>query len=333
MALAGIPIPETQCIGDSLDTINNAFQALDTAVAAAAGAGVTQIVAGSNISISPTGGTGVVTINGSASYTLPCRLGENSCTITNWNDAITNGWYMGSDATNAPGAGWYMGYVQAHNAGWTTQIIHQFAGNNSTWIREQDNSVWGSWTPYGGASVTVSDTPPSGASAGDLWFDSSSGVTSVYYDGTWVDVGGGDSGTSAGSVNGIVKSDGSGNFSAAVAGTDYLTSATLGSSPATAKAWVNFDGTTSPGTIRSSYNVSSVTKNGTGDYTVTFATPMANANYSIASAALQTSSNDYRFALIGCAPINASQIKVVTGFANALSPTDFEQNGVVVFGN
>jgi hypothetical protein len=47
------------------------------------------------------------------------------------------------------------------------------------------------------------------------------------------------------------------------------------------KAWVNFDGTTSPGTIRSSYNVSSVTKNGTGDYTVNFATAMADANYTL----------------------------------------------------
>jgi hypothetical protein len=46
------------------------------------------------------------------------------------------------------------------------------------------------------------------------------------------------------------------------------------------KAWVNFDGTTAtPSTIRSSYNVSSVTKNGTGDYTINFTTPMPNANY------------------------------------------------------
>jgi hypothetical protein len=50
-----------------------------------------------------------------------------------------------------------------------------------------------------------------------------------------------------------------------------------------AKAWVNFDGTTSPGTIRSSYNVSSVTKNGVGDYTVNFATAMTDANYSVVS--------------------------------------------------
>ena len=34
-------------------------------------------------------------------------------------------------------------------------------------------------------------------------------------------------------------------------------------------------------TIRASYNVSSVAKNGTGDYTVNFATAMADANYSV----------------------------------------------------
>jgi hypothetical protein len=45
------------------------------------------------------------------------------------------------------------------------------------------------------------------------------------------------------------------------------------------KAWVNFDGTTSPGTIRSSLNVSSVTVTGTGQYTVNFTTPLADTNY------------------------------------------------------
>ena len=47
-----------------------------------------------------------------------------------------------------------------------------------------------------------------------------------------------------------------------------------------ARAWVNFDGTTaSPSTIRASGNVSSVTKNGTGDYTINFSTALADANY------------------------------------------------------
>ena len=44
-----------------------------------------------------------------------------------------------------------------------------------------------------------------------------------------------------------------------------------------AKAWVNFNGSTAA--IRSSFNVSSITKNGTGDYTVNFTTAMPDANY------------------------------------------------------
>lgn len=46
-----------------------------------------------------------------------------------------------------------------------------------------------------------------------------------------------------------------------------------------ADAWVNFNGTTSPGTIRAQYNVSSVTKNGTGDYTINFTTPFPDTSY------------------------------------------------------
>ena len=45
-------------------------------------------------------------------------------------------------------------------------------------------------------------------------------------------------------------------------------------------AWVNFNGTGTVA-IRDSYNVSSITDNGTGHYTINFATPMANANYCI----------------------------------------------------
>jgi hypothetical protein len=45
-----------------------------------------------------------------------------------------------------------------------------------------------------------------------------------------------------------------------------------------AKAWVNWNGTGTPA-IRGSFNVSSITDNGTGDYTVTFTTAMPNTNY------------------------------------------------------
>jgi len=47
----------------------------------------------------------------------------------------------------------------------------------------------------------------------------------------------------------------------------------------TAKAWVNFNGTGTVA-IRASGNVSSITDNGTGDYTVNFTVAMVDANYS-----------------------------------------------------
>ena len=64
------------------------------------------------------------------------------------------------------------------------------------------------------------------------------------------------------------------------------TNAIIGS----AKAWVNFNGVTTA-TIRASYNVSSVTRNSTGNYTVNFTNAMSDANYCVtlmawASAAL-----------------------------------------------
>jgi len=55
-----------------------------------------------------------------------------------------------------------------------------------------------------------------------------------------------------------------------------------------ALAWVNFNGTgtvSTNQTIRSSYNVSSVFKNGTGDYTVNFTNALSDANYSICGVA------------------------------------------------
>jgi prophage DNA circulation protein len=47
-----------------------------------------------------------------------------------------------------------------------------------------------------------------------------------------------------------------------------------------AKAWVNFVGST--GARFSSYNVSSVTRNGTGDYTVNFTNAFSDLNYALA---------------------------------------------------
>lgn len=47
-----------------------------------------------------------------------------------------------------------------------------------------------------------------------------------------------------------------------------------------AKAWVNFNGTSTVA-IRADFNVTSITDNGTGDYTVNLTTAMGDVNYSV----------------------------------------------------
>jgi hypothetical protein len=48
------------------------------------------------------------------------------------------------------------------------------------------------------------------------------------------------------------------------------------------RAWVNFNGTGTVA-IRGSFNVSSITDNGTGNYTVNFTTAISDANYAVTS--------------------------------------------------
>jgi hypothetical protein len=62
---------------------------------------------------------------------------------------------------------------------------------------------------------------------------------------------------------------------------DKLNGGQSGSAPIyAARAWVNFNGTGTVA-IRASGNVSSITDNGIGDYTVNFTTAMPDANYSV----------------------------------------------------
>lgn len=84
---------------------------------------------------------------------------------------------------------------------------------------------------------------------------------------------------------------------------------TSGTEVYTAKAWVNFNGTGTVA-IREAGNVSSITDNGTGIYTINFTTVMVDGDYSASGA----TSNDstLRFDLY-----NAGSIRVVTNTATA----------------
>jgi hypothetical protein len=70
-----------------------------------------------------------------------------------------------------------------------------------------------------------------------------------------------------------------------------LDGAQSGSAPIyAARAWVNFNGTSTVA-IRASGNVSSITDNGTGDYTVNFTTSMPDANYSVSNISMRNGSS------------------------------------------
>ena len=102
-----------------------------------------------------------------------------------------------------------------------------------------------------------------------------------------------------------------------------------------ARAWATFSGATTPPTILASSNVSSITRTATGLFTVTFATPMPNANYSIAGAVYDASTGAYVFSL-STAPTAANfYIRVTFLSASAgtasTSPTNADRISFAVF--
>ena len=91
-----------------------------------------------------------------------------------------------------------------------------------------------------------------------------------------------------------------------------------------ARAWVSFNGTN--GSMRANFNVSSVTRNGTGDYTVNFATAMPDVNYAIAGSTNEGSPLDNQ------APARVLQIRrtAPTTTASRFAVTNFGNTNVDV---
>lgn len=96
------------------------------------------------------------------------------------------------------------------------------------------------------------------------------------------------------------------------------------------RAWVNFNGTGTVA-IRASGNVSSITDNGTGDYTVNFTTAMADANYSL-QATCRTSGSNAGFANIERnVALATSSARVISGNISSPYRLDAEEFCVAVF--
>jgi hypothetical protein len=95
------------------------------------------------------------------------------------------------------------------------------------------------------------------------------------------------------------------------------------------RAWVNYKGTSTQ-SIRASFNVSSVTYNGTGDYTINFTNALTDANYSaVVVGGTGTGANKATFDVPIATPTTSA---VRVGASNYLaSLTDYAYVYVAVF--
>lgn len=93
------------------------------------------------------------------------------------------------------------------------------------------------------------------------------------------------------------------------------------------RAWVSFNGSITP-TIRGSGNVSSITDNGTADYTINFSTAMPDANY----AAVYGGGTDWRtIGADGQVNITASGIRILTRIPSNANMSEIDNVAIAIF--
>jgi hypothetical protein len=99
------------------------------------------------------------------------------------------------------------------------------------------------------------------------------------------------------------------------------------------RAWVNFNGTGTVA-IRASGNVSSITDNGTGDYTVNFTTAMPDADYAVSAFSSGGNTSDSGGLVISPTDVStartASLIRI-TNRATSGSKSDQDRISLAVF--
>ena len=99
-----------------------------------------------------------------------------------------------------------------------------------------------------------------------------------------------------------------------------------------ARAWANWDGTSSsPSTIRSSYNVSSITKAGTSQYTINFTNALTNSNYAVVASAGTSGTTGPNGIIMTANQINTTSCYVGTR-NGANSDATYDSVSMVVFG-
>ena len=99
-----------------------------------------------------------------------------------------------------------------------------------------------------------------------------------------------------------------------------------------AKAWCNFDGSGTVN-IRSSYNISSLTDNGTGNYTLAYETGLANANDASSGWGMRNFNSDSNYICWRKVAHSTSSITVRSSYvwSSGGTATDIHYYYVVVF--
>ena len=95
------------------------------------------------------------------------------------------------------------------------------------------------------------------------------------------------------------------------------------------RAWVNLNGTGTVA-IRASGNVSSITDNGTGDYSVNYTTAIVDANYSVSIAAASSNIGNNLCIRISGTTVSTSSVRLTTASGGG-SLGDSETLAVSVF--
>jgi hypothetical protein len=104
------------------------------------------------------------------------------------------------------------------------------------------------------------------------------------------------------------------------------------------RAWINFNGTGTPA-IRASGNVSSITDNGTGDYTINFSTAISDANYNLVSAIGSVTTTNVQCVLNvlqttqagGATLKSTSQVRIATANGSTGAKNDNAESYVSIF--
>jgi hypothetical protein len=142
----------------------------------------------------------------------------------------------------------------------------------------------------------------------------------------------------------VAHADTSSQSSVSNSGTSFIQSITLdtyghvtaiaSATASGARAWVNFNGTGSVA-IRAALNVSSVTDNGTGDYTVNFTTSIGDANYAIVNGMLDNGTGNVNITPQTYDSLSSGSVRVYTseyqGSTNSTTRADRSVVTLAVF--